>query len=71
VSKAAVETVMDALLANCERLDSKGPPLAAPQVARPTAVRDRPSNQVLSQMIATVECEEAMMDGPPDGPRFP
>ena len=67
VSKAAIETVMDALLANCEILDSKGPQPVAPQVARLPAVPEQPSTQVLSQMIATVECEEAMIDGAPDG----
>ena len=71
VSKAAIETVMDALLANCEIIDPNEPQPVAPQVAGLSAVPEQPSNQVLSQMIATVECEEAMIDGAPDGPGVP
>ena len=68
VSKAAVETVMGALFANCEVLDSGRPRPLAPPVPQLPAMPDQRRNQVLSQMIATVECEEAMIDVAPNGP---
>ena len=64
VSKAAVETVMGALFANCEVLDSGGPHAAAPPASQLPAVPEQQRGQALSQMIAMVECEEAMADVP-------
>jgi GSCFA family protein len=68
VSKAAVEAVMRALLANCEMIASGRQHQSASSVAQLPAVLDQERNQVLAQMIATVECEEAMIDVAPDGP---
>ena len=62
VSKAAVETVMDALLANCEVVDSLTHAVGVPSVHQPTAGPVTQSGQALAQMIANVECEEAMAD---------
>ncbi len=62
VSKAAVETVMDALLANCEVVDSLTRPPGVPSVHQPTVGPVTQSGQALAQMIANVECEEAMAD---------
>jgi GSCFA family len=62
VSKVAVETVMGALLANCEVLDSGGPQTAASPASQLPAAPGEQRGQALSQMIATVECEETMAE---------
>ena len=59
---------MRALLANCEMIASGRPHQSASPVAQLPAVPDQERNQVLAQMIATVECEEAMIDVAPDRP---
>ena len=64
VSKAAVETVIRALLANCEVVDSVAPHPMAPPASQPAVAREAQRGQALSQMIAMVECEEAMADVP-------
>ena len=62
VSKTAVETVMGALLANCEVADSVTMQSAVTSVHQPAAVPVTQSGQALAQMIANIECEEAMAD---------
>jgi len=61
VSKEAVDTVMAALLARCERdvPAAAASPAAAESAAAPKASDDV---QALSRAIAEAECEEAMSD---------
>jgi hypothetical protein len=61
VSNVAVETVMNALLANCEVPDLGMSQPRSPVTALP-AVPEQLRGQTLSQIIADVECEEAMLD---------
>ena len=64
VSTDAVETVMAALLARCERVDADGATASATVApARPPATAPAPGNvQTLSRLIAEAECDEAMSD---------
>jgi hypothetical protein len=62
VSKAAIETVIGALFASCEMVDPVVPQSAALPASHPPEAPVAQRGQVRSQMIATVECEEAMAD---------
>jgi len=69
VSKAAVETVMAALLSRCEGGAAMPPPAArpAPATAKPAPEADAPAaeqsaQQRLSAFIVDAECEEVMSD---------
>jgi hypothetical protein len=62
VSKAAIETVMSALLANCETADTLAPQSAAPVSAQQAEALDAQRGRAFSQMVAAVECEEVMAD---------
>jgi len=62
VSKVAIETVMNALLANCETADTVAPQPAAPVTAQQAEALDAQRGRAFSQMVAAVECEEVMAD---------